>query len=116
MSPATAPSSMDASVPAHGAWQAAAVCFTELRRAWAMLHRAGAPELSWEQRLLLLTSLFEGRPSAWVVALEARVRALEAQTAALGKPPTEEAFKLAALARLQARGSDFRFAPGSCHW
>ena len=116
MSPAAAPSSIDTSVPAHGGWQGATVRGSELRRAWTLLHRAGAPELSWEQRLLLLTGLFDDRSSAWVVALEARLRALEAQTALIGKAPTDDAFRQAAEARLQALGGDFRFAPGTCSW
>ena len=116
MASATDTPSLDERTPAPDSWQASTVCFTELRRAWAVLHRAGAPELSWEQRLLVLTGLFDHRPSTWVVALEARLRALEAQTSLLGKPPDEVAFRQAAEARLHARDADFRFAPGTCCW
>jgi len=116
MASAAAPSSTETSVPAHGGWQGVTVRCADLQRAWALLHRSGAPELTWEHRLLLLTGLFTDRPSAWVVALEARLRALEAQTALIGKAPTDEAFKQAAEARLQALGSDFRFVPGTCSW
>lgn len=96
--------------------QPGAVCAADLSRAWTLLHRRGAPQLSWEQRLLVLGGYFSGRPGAWTVALEARVRALEAQTEALGKLPTDEAFRLAAEAPLQVSGDDFRFAPGACRW
>jgi hypothetical protein len=116
MATATDTPGLDERLPAPEGWQASTVCFTELRRAWSVLHRAGAPELSWEQRLLVLTGLFDHRPSAWVVALEARLRALEAQTSLIGKPPDEDAFRQAAQARLQARDTDFQFAPGSFSW
>ncbi|WP_119155534.1 hypothetical protein [Caldimonas tepidiphila] len=84
----------------------------DLEQAWQITHRPGASLLSWGQRFLVLSSLFEGRPTSWVLALEARLCALEAWAEARGDlPPDAHAFETAAQAALQPRGAELQFPP-----
>lgn len=99
-------------------WEAAppAVEPCDLQRAWCLLHRPHAPALHWEQRMLLLSGLFQGRSSAWVHALEARLEALRHEAAQRGKAPGEQAFSQASRAPLADLGGQPRFVEGSCCW
>lgn len=81
----------------------------ELVRAWRVLHDPQAPALPWTQRLLALSSLYPARPSAWLLALEARLSALEARTRHLGRAPDDKAFATAAQAPLRAHEDAYQF-------
>ncbi|HWP17598.1 MAG TPA: hypothetical protein VNO84_00545 [Burkholderiaceae bacterium] len=115
---AAAPSSAsDDATPAHSHGPYPAVVdAAELRRAWSLLHRPRAPILQWEQRILMLSGVFHGRPLAWVHAIETRLEALRHETVVLGKPPTDAAFALAAQAPVRTVDDQPRFVPGSCRW
>lgn len=84
---------------------------SDLERAWQVTHRPDAPSLSWGQRFLVLSSLFGGRSTSWVLALEARLCALEEHVAAQGVPPDRAVFEAAACARLEPHGDELQFSP-----
>lgn len=87
----------------------------DLEAAWAITHRPGMPELNWGQRFLVLARHFEGRPTAWVLALESRLRALEELLSAQGQAPDPRAFEAAAQAGLEPKGDALRF-PADTRW
>ena len=97
---------------ALGEW---AIDAQELARAWRVLHDAQAPALPWGQRLLALSSLYPSRPSAWLLAMEARLSALEAHIRQFGLVPDDKAFAAAAQAPLQAHEDAYLF-PDDTRW
>jgi hypothetical protein len=62
-----------------------------------------------------LSSLFPARPSAWLLALEARLSALEAHIRRFGLPPDDKAFAAAAEAPLQVLEEAYCF-PADTRW
>lgn len=91
-----------------GQW---AVDADELARAWRVLYDAQAPRRPWGQRLFALSSLFPARPSAWLLALEARLCALEDQVRRLGLALDDKAFAVAAQAPLLVHEDAYLFPP-----
>ena len=111
----TSPSRSTSSSLARHALGQWAVDADELARAWRVLYDPQAPALPWGQRLLALSSLFPARPSAWLLALEARLSALEAHIRRFGLPPDDKAFLAAAQAPLQAHEDAYHF-PTDTRW
>ncbi|MFN3416748.1 MAG: hypothetical protein ACK4ZD_10605 [Caldimonas sp.] len=95
-----------------GQW---AVGADELARAWRVLYDSQAPRLPWSQRLLALSSLFPARPSAWLLALEARLCALDDQVRRLGLVLDDQAFVAAAQAPLLVHEDAYSF-PADTRW
>lgn len=87
----------------------------DLEAAWALTHRPGEPGLNWGQRFLVLARHFEGRPTAWVLALESRLHALEELLSSHGQAPDPRAFEAAAQAGLEPRGDELQF-PADTQW
>ena len=111
----TTPSSSAAQPFARHALGEWAVDAQELARAWRILHDPQAPALPWGQRLLALSSLYPSRPSAWLLALEARLSALEAHIRQFGLVPDDKVFAMAAQAPLQAHEDAYLF-PRDTRW
>ncbi|GIX24607.1 MAG: hypothetical protein KatS3mg122_1838 [Caldimonas sp.] len=87
----------------------------ELARAWRLLYDTQAPRLPWSQRWLALSSLFPARPSAWLLALDARLSALDQQVRRLGLVLNEAAFAAAARAPLLLQEDAYSF-PADTRW